>query len=92
MTSLTDTSERGLERLICTALAGSPCVPAGPRPVRRARPAAYGNSVNAAESETRKRRWSRNEGATVFLGKDQDDRLLRPADRCIQESPVIVGI
>ena len=25
----TDTSERGLERLICTALTGSPCDPGG---------------------------------------------------------------
>ena len=25
----TDTSERGLERLICTALAGTPCDPGG---------------------------------------------------------------
>lgn len=38
----TDTSERGLERLICTALTGSPCDPgvAGPDAVRE-RPAAY---------------------------------------------------
>ncbi|MGH8608075.1 MAG: type I restriction endonuclease subunit R, partial [Gammaproteobacteria bacterium] len=39
----TDTSERGLERLICTALTGSPC---DPRAVRgdsvRERPAIYG--------------------------------------------------
>jgi type I restriction enzyme R subunit len=26
----TDTSERGLERLICTALAGTPCDPGDP--------------------------------------------------------------
>ncbi|MGI9077686.1 MAG: type I restriction endonuclease subunit R [Gemmatimonadaceae bacterium] len=38
----TDTSERGLERLICTALTGSPCDPgAGPAEVRE-RPAIYG--------------------------------------------------
>ena len=40
----TDTSERGLERLICTAMTGSPCEP-GAGPVVRAvseRPAAYG--------------------------------------------------
>ncbi|MBI4728002.1 MAG: type I restriction endonuclease subunit R [Acidobacteria bacterium] len=42
----TDTSERGLERLICTALTGAPCDPGGPgigaaRGVRE-RPAAYG--------------------------------------------------
>jgi hypothetical protein len=29
MTTHTDTSERGLERLICTALAGHPCEPPG---------------------------------------------------------------
>ena len=42
----TDTSERGLERLICAALTGSPCDPGG-RVARasgevRERPAAYG--------------------------------------------------
>ncbi|MBE3064055.1 MAG: type I restriction endonuclease subunit R, partial [Spirochaetes bacterium] len=48
-----DTSERGLERLICTALTGSPCLPAeasaeagdssaGPADSVRERPAAYG--------------------------------------------------
>ena len=39
----TDTSERGLERLICTALTGSPCDPAaGPAKSVRERPAIYG--------------------------------------------------
>ncbi|OOO03646.1 MAG: hypothetical protein USCGTAYLOR_00122 [Chromatiales bacterium USCg_Taylor] len=39
----TDTSERGLERLICTALTGSPCDPAaGPAKSVRERPALYG--------------------------------------------------
>jgi type I restriction enzyme R subunit len=39
----TDTSERGLERLICTALAGSPCDPdPGPAGEVCERPAAYG--------------------------------------------------
>ena len=39
----TDTSERGLERLICTALTGSPCDPgAVSANVVRERPAAYG--------------------------------------------------
>jgi len=40
----TDTSERGLERLICTALTGSPCDPgAGPAALAmRERPAIYG--------------------------------------------------
>jgi type I restriction enzyme R subunit len=38
----TDTSERGLERLICTALTGSPCDPvAGPAESVRERPAIY---------------------------------------------------
>jgi type I restriction enzyme R subunit len=39
----TDTTERGLERLICTALTGAPCNPisSGP-PVVRERPAVYG--------------------------------------------------
>jgi len=38
----TDTSERGLERLICTALTGSPCDPgAGPTDAVRERPAIY---------------------------------------------------
>ena len=39
----TDTSERGLERLICTALTGSPCDPGAARASAvRERPAAYG--------------------------------------------------
>src|SRR5680860_352479 len=42
----TDTSERGLERLICTALTGSPCDPggadAGAADAVREQPAAYG--------------------------------------------------
>jgi len=39
----TDTSERGLERLICTALTGSPCDPGPDTPDEaRERPAAYG--------------------------------------------------
>ena len=39
----TDTSERGLERLICTALTGAPCDPGPATPnVVRERPAAYG--------------------------------------------------
>jgi type I restriction enzyme R subunit len=37
----TDTSERGLERLICTALAGHPCDPPQPGELRE-RPAVYG--------------------------------------------------
>jgi len=38
----TDTSERGLERLVCTALTGSACDPgAGPPEIARERPAAY---------------------------------------------------
>ena len=43
MTTPTDTSERGLERLICTALAGSACDPGTVRAdAVRERPAAYG--------------------------------------------------
>ncbi len=39
----TDTSERGLERLICTALTGAPCDAGGTEPdVVRERPAVYG--------------------------------------------------
>ena len=38
---VTDTTERGLESLICTALTGSPCEPSQPGAVRE-RPAAYG--------------------------------------------------
>jgi len=39
----TDTSERGLERLICTALTGAPCDPGSvPDDVVRERPAIYG--------------------------------------------------
>ena len=39
----TDTSEGGLERLICTALTGSPCeAGAGPTEAVHERPAAYG--------------------------------------------------
>ena len=37
----TDTSERGLERLICTALAGHPCEPPAAGTVDEA-PAGYG--------------------------------------------------
>jgi type I restriction enzyme R subunit len=40
---ITDTSERGLEQLICTALTGSPCDPCGrPADSVRERPAIYG--------------------------------------------------
>ena len=39
----TDTSERGLEQLICTALTGGPCDPPQPRVVRE-ETAAYGSS------------------------------------------------
>ena len=40
----TDTSERGLERLICTALIGHPCDPGGEAADRVAeRPAVYGD-------------------------------------------------
>jgi type I restriction enzyme R subunit len=43
MTSPTDTSERGLERLICTALTGSPCDPGRSAAGEvHERPAAYG--------------------------------------------------
>src|SRR5690348_15331626 len=37
----TDTSERGLERLICTALTGAPCDPGAPANVVKERPATY---------------------------------------------------
>ncbi len=37
----TDTSERGLERLICTALTGAPCDPGVPANMVRQRPASY---------------------------------------------------
>jgi len=37
----TDTSERGLERLICTALTGAPCDPGVPANVAEQRPATY---------------------------------------------------
>jgi len=48
----TDTSERGLERLICTVLTGSPCDPgAGPVEVVRERPAAYGAGWICGASE-----------------------------------------
>lgn len=36
-----DTSERGLERLICTALAGPPCDPGAPANMVQQRPATY---------------------------------------------------
>ena len=38
----TDTSERGLESLICTALTGSPCDPSAADDTARERPSAYG--------------------------------------------------
>ena len=48
----TDTSERGLERLICTALTGSPCEPgAGPAEAVHERPAAYGVGWICGEPE-----------------------------------------
>lgn len=37
----TDTSERGLERLICTALTGAPCDPVAPANMVQERPATY---------------------------------------------------
>jgi type I restriction enzyme R subunit len=39
--STTDTSERGLERLICTALTGAPCDPGAPANMVQQRPATY---------------------------------------------------
>jgi type I restriction enzyme R subunit len=39
VTGRTDTSERGLERLICTALIGAPCYPAVPPNTAQQRPA-----------------------------------------------------
>jgi type I restriction enzyme R subunit len=48
----TDTSERGLERLICTALTGSSCDPgAGPGGTVGDRPAAYGVGWNSGSAE-----------------------------------------
>jgi type I restriction enzyme R subunit len=47
-----DTSERGLERLICTALTGSACDPgAGPAESVRERPAIYGGGWICGTSE-----------------------------------------
>ncbi len=46
----TDTTERGLERLICTALTGSPCEPAQPGVVRE-RPASYGVGWTCGNSQ-----------------------------------------
>ncbi len=46
----TDTTERGLERLICTALTGSPCEPAQPGEVRE-RPASYGVGWTCGSSQ-----------------------------------------
>ena len=51
----TDTSERGLERLICTALTGSPCDPAPARPTRCAsgrRPTAPAGSAASPRTTT----------------------------------------
>jgi type I restriction enzyme R subunit len=48
----TDTSERGLERLICTALTGSPCDPCGdPGCAVFEQPAAYGAGWICGEPE-----------------------------------------
>lgn len=41
----TDTSERGLERLICTALTGAPCDPGVPSSTAQQRPATYAAGV-----------------------------------------------
>lgn len=51
----TDTSERGLERLICTALTGAPCDPGVPANRLQERPASYaaGWICGAAESYER---------------------------------------
>ena len=47
----TDTSERGLERLICTALTGDPCEPGSvPRDVVQERPAVHGAGWVGGES------------------------------------------
>jgi type I restriction enzyme, R subunit len=48
----TDLTERGLERLICTALTGSPCdAPAGEPTAVRERPAAYGAGWTCGRAE-----------------------------------------
>ncbi|HAZ60761.1 MAG TPA: DEAD/DEAH box helicase [Gammaproteobacteria bacterium] len=51
----TDTSERGLERLICTALTGAPCDPGVPANMVQQRPATYaaGWTCGAAEDYDR---------------------------------------
>jgi type I restriction enzyme R subunit len=51
----TDTSERGLERLICTALTGAPCEPGVPANMVQQRPATYaaGWICGAAENYDR---------------------------------------
>ena len=45
----TDTSERGLERLICMALTGEPCDPV-PEGMVRERPATYGGRLDLQRS------------------------------------------
>lgn len=47
----TDTSERGLERLICTALTGAPCDPGVPQNAVKLRPAPYGGGWICARPE-----------------------------------------
>ena len=69
----TDTSEKGLERLICTALTGHPCDPPRPGAVRE-RPSAYGVSWTCGEPHDYDREHCVDFGQlSVFLHATQPD-------------------
>jgi len=71
----TDTSERGLERLICTALTGGPCDP-GSRPANwvKERPSNYGVGWIGGEAEDYDREYCVDLAQlTVFLLQTQPD-------------------
>jgi type I restriction enzyme R subunit len=70
----TDTSERGLERLICTALTGAPCDPGVPANMVQQRPATYaaGWICGAAEDYDREYRVDLAQLA-AFLRETQPD-------------------
>jgi len=71
----TDTSERGLERLICTALTGHPCDPgAGPVDEVLERPAAYGAGWTCGGSDDYDREYCVDRAQlSAFLWETQRD-------------------
>ena len=85
----TDTTERGLERLICTAMTGTPCDPGLPDPVRDAKPpyggtgwlggdpSAYDREYCVDLAQLRRFLTGTQESAAATLDLDQDSPTRR---------------